>query len=1140
MPKAGIFQTLILLGVGVTVSVSVASAWEVVSSAPLPAVGPRDHPRLLVEHPPQSLGIEFVHSLSRQARYANRVLLIGAGLLVMDLDQDGLNDILLLKAEGENELYKNLGGWRFQSIPKAGGLAMAVDLSCGVTAGDVDANGTPDLIISTLNRGAQLFLNQGKMNFLSVPDAGFVQREGATSGAMIDWDHDGDLDFYQGHYRGNSIKDQLDILAGIQADGQGQWIIPDTLKNRLVPTRNLDGRPILLELGEPDSLYMNNGHGRFREIPFLDYFRQSDGSQLDSIPRDWTLSVKFHDFNQDGYSDLYSCSDFLSPDRCWLGQPDGTFRELPWPWLKRTSYSSMDADFADLDGDGLEDLFVVDMLATRRQDRLRQRANMGPNSWMDWAMAFKPQVMRNTLFQNSGNSRWTERAWMAGLAASDWSWTTHLEDVDLDGLPDILIGNGTPHDVQDSDALNSMQRSNDSQRGTNPADFPPQTVPNRAFRNLGNFRFDDVASHWGFDSQAYSQSMALGDLDGDGDRDIVINNLDGPPQIYENTSDAPRILVHLDPGIWPGSLSGLRLKLSSRHGTTSQVTDLSSGYLSQSALAITLAHPGGQAQLELFTSSGDPLLHVNDVAPMTQWTIQLKEFPERIDRKHSPTDSPGMTKIIPDGSVPDLMPSREVPVDFLTDYSIVDLLRGCSGDVLANEKSDGFLVPAPENGLHLWSVHSSPSHSFFWQKSDFRCLEDWPSNPEYCRILKLHAPDDFECLVTGKLGNNSTWIWFLRCLGASLIPTQAFEWTGKTSGPPICSTFTAPDAIQRVMIPALSEVHGGGNGLIQFSRNPAPDSRWIWDAQWSEILSRPLNLAGAAYFSFPEYNALTHKNHKVTHMISAWHRGPVDVWKFHEDGRPEKMSALSESLRSSYGMWTSVTPLGSEPPAFLVGNFGVNSPYSESLPMRWVSAWRDHTQILTLPVSHHALGGHFIVDFEVLSEVLPGLSRHFPTRTLFGEASWKDLLTPYPGIHTAEESWEVQTLHTSLVRWDGQEWTIAPLPEAFQVAPVRSAATLPVQDNVDWIFVGQNLSSHRSDREPMDAGSGVAASLMDSQLRILPVKDTGYFMPSEVTDLLAGRWIPHSSMSLLAIRNGRSPVIWVPTESAGSPAGLQK
>jgi len=525
---------------------------------------------------PATTGIDFTNVLSQARHLTNQIYLNGSGVAAGDVDGDGLCDLYFCGLDRPNALYRNLGNWRFQDITAEAGVACAGLDSTGAVFADIDGDGDLDLIVNTIGHGTHIFLNDGKGHFTELsPGSPINLNRGGMSLALADIDGDGDLDLYVANYRIDTIRDMP------RARIKGQYVngapTVASFNDRPVTSPDLVGRFTLepngklVEHGEVDALFLNDGQGHFSAVSFTDgRFLDEDGRPLAAPPYDWGLSVMFRDLNGDGYPDLYVCNDFQSPDRIWMNNGKGQFRALPRLALRHTSRFSMGVDVADINRDGRDDIFVADMLS---RDHFRRQVQVGelvPYFSQPGLFEERPQYSHNTLQLNRGDGTYAEIAWFAGVEASEWSWMPVFLDVDLDGYEDLLITNGAERDGMNGDVIQQGERmkktGNLSERELLEGHrlFPRLPTPKAAFRNRGNLTFEDVSAAWGFASPSVSQGMALADLDNDGGLDLVINNMNGPAGIFRNNSGAPRVAVRLK-GLAPNT-RGIGAKLTMREG----------------------------------------------------------------------------------------------------------------------------------------------------------------------------------------------------------------------------------------------------------------------------------------------------------------------------------------------------------------------------------------------------------------------------------------------------------------------------------------------------------------------------------------------------------------------------------------------
>ncbi len=504
--------------------------------------------------PPAATGIGFANLIPEQRHLTNQILLNGSGVAAGDVDGDGWCDVFFAALDRGCRLYRNLGDGRFGDITASSGVACAGVTATGAALADLDGDADLDLLVNSVGNGTRVFHNDGSGRFALARLLN--EGRGGTSLALADIDGDGYLDVYVANYRTSALMDIANARATFaRIDGRVEL---ETLNGRPVTAPDLTNRFVIGpggsidELGEPDVLYRNLGGTNFVAVPFPGgAFEDEDGKPLARPLYEWGLTAVFRDLNQDTLPDLFVCNDFHAPDRLWYNLGQGRFRLAPPLALRRTSLFSMAADFADVNRDGRDDLFVLDMLSRDHQQRMRYLSDSSRSPRVIGRFEDRPQYGIDVLFLNRGDGTFAEVAQLAGLEAAEWAWSCVFVDVDLDGWEDLLVANGMERAARDMDVAERLKMLRTTRQLTD-ADvfnarrmFPRLATANLAFRNRGDLTFEEVGAAWRFDLRGVSQGMALADLDRDGDLDLLVNNFNAPAAVLRNETSAPRLAVSL-------------------------------------------------------------------------------------------------------------------------------------------------------------------------------------------------------------------------------------------------------------------------------------------------------------------------------------------------------------------------------------------------------------------------------------------------------------------------------------------------------------------------------------------------------------------------------------------------------------------
>lgn len=432
----------------------------------------------------------------------------GGGVGLGDFNQDGKTDIYFSGNRVANALYLNQGNFQFQEVSEESGTAAEDIWSSGISVIDINQDGRLDIYISATHeddpakRRNKLFVHQGN-NEKGIPifedqaeQYGLDDTSHTTQSVFFDYDLDGDMDVFL-------LLDEMLLK-----------------RSSTIQRKKVDGSS-----PTTDKLFKNEG-GTFIDVS------QDAGILIEGFG----LGVAVMDVNQDDYPDLYVSNDFVTNDVLYVNQKDGTFRNSIRDYIKHQSYSSMGSDVADLNGDGKLDIMTLDMLPNTNQ-RVKQMMNQTRYIFYELLERrdYELQYVRNCL-QISNGEGYSELSHLAGVEATDWSWSALFADYDLDGKKDLFISNGFPRDVTDLDFghYRAGVKGRFSSTEVVLSQIPEVKIRNFFYQNQGDLQFQDVSESWGLELPSFSNGAAYGDLDNDGDLDLVVNNINDSAFLFRN------------------------------------------------------------------------------------------------------------------------------------------------------------------------------------------------------------------------------------------------------------------------------------------------------------------------------------------------------------------------------------------------------------------------------------------------------------------------------------------------------------------------------------------------------------------------------------------------------------------------------
>ncbi|MCH4822856.1 VCBS repeat-containing protein [Gramella lutea] len=438
----------------------------------------------------------------------------GGGVAIGDINNDGLQDLFFTSNQEENRLYLNQGNMKFQDISETAGITGNSDWNTGVTMADVNGDGNLDIYvlavsgIKGLKGQNELFINQGDNTFIeAASEYGIGLEDYGTSTAFFDYDNDGDLDLY--------------------------------ILNHAVHT---DESFSPAEIRERRNAYSGDKLFRYENGKFTDV---SEEAGIYGGPNAYGLGVATADLNNDGFTDIYVSNDFHEDDYLYMNNGDGTFSEEMKKKMTQVSRFSMGSDISDINHDGYQDILTVDMLP---EDETALKASVGDEDInilnLRMQYGYHRQFSRNMLQLNNQGKNFQEIALLSGIEATDWSWSPLFADYDMDGETDLFVSNGIVRRPNDLDYIRFISNSQIN-KNSNDSEFmdkeslnmmPEGKVNNYFFRGTKNLDFQDRSSSWILPEDSFSNGAAYGDLDNDGDLDLVTNNINSEAYVYMNSA----------------------------------------------------------------------------------------------------------------------------------------------------------------------------------------------------------------------------------------------------------------------------------------------------------------------------------------------------------------------------------------------------------------------------------------------------------------------------------------------------------------------------------------------------------------------------------------------------------------------------
>jgi hypothetical protein len=1111
------------------------SAWpddpQVLSQAlpSLPTAGAGE--KLFTELDPTVTGVNFVNPID-EGHPLKRLYYSGfaCGAVAMgDFDGDGKVDLFFTGGPVENALYLQRGAnLAFEDVTAAAGVGGGDAWAAGVAVVDIDADGDLDIYTCNYDSPNQLFVNDGAARFEErAAEAGLDLVDACVQPVFADYDRDGDLDVFV-------LTNQLFRPGGrpaqppIEKLADGRLRLKPEFEKYYAMTEVSPGNFQADDVGRPDFLMRNetgNGSGLPRFVP------AAEAAGINH--RGFGLSVQWWDFDDDGWLDLFVGNDYSDPDYLYRSRRDGTFQNVAPTALPHTSWFTMGSDFGDLDGDGRSDLLTADMAFTTHY---KEKVGMGPmGDRRSLIERITPrQIMRNSVFLNTGTGRFREGGFLTGLAKTDWSWATKLADFDLDGRVDVFVANGAirafnhadhPFDASDLIGRTKWELSKSS---------PPAPERNRVFRNASELRFEESGAAWGLDHEGVSHGLACGDLDGDGDLDLVVTNMEEPASIFLNNSGSEnsRVVIALrQPGANRAAL-GASIELQSSSGMQTGTVRTAGGYLTTSSADLVFGLGVHETVAELRIRWPDGSLELITDLPANHRHVIQRGAGTVLEE---PAASPPAPLFAPPQALAALTHRERLFNDFMKQPLLPHKLsqqgpafawgdidgdgdedlffgqgRGTAGQILRNE-GNGNMNPVPCPDLAANFDREEVAAHFFDADGD-KDLDlyvvcgsyEYPAGaPQLGDRLYLNkgdgtftaAPDgalpDFRdvgsCVVSADFDQDGDLDLFV---GTRVIP-------GEYPAPP----------------PSRLLLNESAKGKVRFAAAPA---------ERAPGLEKAGLVTGAVWADIDADG--------WTDLLVAVEWGPVRV--FSNKGGNLRETTKEAGLAARHGWWNGIAAADLDRDGdmdFAVANFGLNTKYHASRAAPALLFYGDY----------HGDGQRHIVEAEIEDGLLvpirgrscslaamPGLAEKFKTYHLFASSSLDEIygLTP---IKSAER-FACHTLESGLLINDGTgKFEFRPLPRIAQISPIFGMVfeDFDRDGHLDLALAG-NFYQPQWETGPYDGSIGVLLRGDGSgQFVAVDPGESGLLLPGDLRGLAALDLNADGRIDLFATRNNDSVLV---------------
>ena len=1039
----------------------------------------------------KQIGIDFSNDLAFDNDfnvYKYRNFYNGGGVALGDINNDGLIDLYLTSNQNQNKLYLNKGNFIFEDITDDAAVGGTKAWSTGVTMVDINSDGFLDIYVCNSgdikgdNKQNELFINNGDLTFTESASKYNLDDKGySTHASFFDYDKDGDLDVY--------------IL-----NNSYQAIGSFNLTKNERPKRDLLGGDKLME----------NVNGVFKDV--------SEKSNIYGSVIGFGLGVTVGDTNGDRWEDIFVSNDFFERDYLYINNQDGTFTEDLTSQMKSISGASMGADLADIDNDGFSDIFVTEMLPSK-YERLKSVTTF--EDWNKYQYVVKNgyyhQFTRNVLHLNNRNQTFSEIGRFAGVEASDWSWGALFYDMDNDGYKDLFIANGIYKDLTDQDYLQYI--SNDevvkSIVMNNEVDYkrlieiiPSEKVPNHAYKNLNGLNFNSYTNS-GLNLPSFSNGSAYGDLDNDGDLDLIVNNVNMPVFVFENKNVNLNNYLKLElKGLYKNiNAIGAKINVKTKNGIQTQEIQPVRGF--QSTVDIRPNFGIGTsttADIEVIWPYGKKTL-IKDVK--ANQTILLNEkdavgFSKKFDNNEVSKPLFKKTKI-----QPTIVHNESSFVDFNRERLIYHMCSSegpkmTKGDI-NGDKNEDIIISSSKGELPKILINEGSDYYLDKKNNEiFSVLK----NIENSEILPFDADNDGDLDLYFSSGSVEHSIYSQLLYDRLLINNGKGQFTDSNQNLPDVENKISTSVVISGDIDNDGDLDLFVGERLKIGNYGLPGSGFIlmndgngnFSNQTKKIAPKLTNIGMITDASFEDIDSDGHLD-----LIIVGEYMGINIFK----NEGSKFVRIENKLLEEKGWWNEIhiTDLNNDGKNdLIVGNHGLNSRFnaSKSRPLKLYFSDFDKNGFGEGIICFEAENGKdypYALRHDLIDQI-KSLKKKFPDYESFKTAD----ITKIFDQKTLNESniHSVNTLETSIyIHKEGFEFEKISIPKEVQFSPVYSINSYDFdKDGDEDILLGGNLYDVKPEVGIYDASYGVYLENL-GDLKFKYHKDgKGFFVKGEIRDIL--------------------------------------